>query len=209
MFKQVKIPAEKASERPKGDTAFILLLRSTYSPPLHPRQNQSLLVFRGTPIVDSHRKFQKNSPSKNLLFHPAPFWCSVDFIWKSLISLFLLWINWNYNSSQELNIWFLFFLAPQYLQMYNNSNWYFFGAPWRDILFDFTPSCSRENSPWAVHCIVHRVHCDHLRLPFVPCAESLFRKVAIMMDMLMNSGRGHGHGPGNGHVVRDGAACVL
>jgi hypothetical protein len=68
MFKQVKIPAEKASERPKGDTAFILLLRSTYSPPLHPRQNQSLLVFRGTPIVDSYRKFQKNSPSKNLFF---------------------------------------------------------------------------------------------------------------------------------------------
>ena len=132
MFKQVKIPAEKASERPKGDTAFILLLRSTYSPPLHPRQNQSLLVFRGTPIVDSHRKFQKNSPSKDLLCHPPPLWCSVDFIWKSLISLFLLWINWNYNSSQELNLWFLFFLAPQYLQMYINSNWYFFGAPWRD-----------------------------------------------------------------------------
>ena len=62
MFKQVKIPAEKASERLKGDTAFILLLRSTYSPPLHPRQNQSLLVFRGTPTVNSNRKFQKNFP---------------------------------------------------------------------------------------------------------------------------------------------------
>jgi len=73
MFKQVKIPAEKASERPKGDTAFILLLRSTYSPPLHPRQNQSLLVFRGTPIVDSHRKFQKNSPSKNLVLPSSSF----------------------------------------------------------------------------------------------------------------------------------------
>jgi len=54
----------KSLREAKGDTAFILLLRSTYSPPLHPRQNQSLLVFRGTPIVNSQRKFQKNSPLK-------------------------------------------------------------------------------------------------------------------------------------------------
>ena len=50
-------------------------------------------------------------------------------------------------------------------------------------------------SHFSMSSTVHRVQYDHLRLPAVPCAESLFGIVAIMMDMLINSGHGHGHGP--------------
>lgn len=90
MFKQVKIPAEKASERPKGDTAFILLLRSTYSPPLHPRQNQSLLVFRGTPIVNSNRKFplkRSSLPSTSSLVLSGLYLEKLDFFVLALDQL--------------------------------------------------------------------------------------------------------------------------
>ena len=40
-------------------------------------------------------------------------------------------------------------------------------------------------SHFSMSSTVHRVQYDHLRLPAVPCAESLFGIVAILMNILL------------------------